>query len=141
MSHFGSIDKLEDASLEDLLKVGDIGEISAKGIKEFFEDENNRALIDKLRVSGLNFESSNAPVSDKFKGLTFVITGTLPGMTRDEATSLILKNGGKVSSSVSGKTSYLVEGSDAGSKAVKARTLGINIIDEAGLLSLLEQSR
>ena len=135
---FDSIDDIMGASLEDLTAVGDIGEISAMAIKSFFEDEENRKIIEKLREEGLNFVKDKTEMGDKLQGLSICITGTLPTMSRDEASALIEKNGGKVVSSVSKKTSMLLEGEAAGSKAVKARELGIRIITESELLSMLE---
>jgi DNA ligase (NAD+) len=101
-------------------------------------DEGNRALLLRLKEAGLNFESTNVAVSDVFAGKTFVITGTLPTWSRDEASKFIESRGGKVAGSVSKKTSYLVEGADAGSKAVKARELGITIISEDELRAMAE---
>lgn len=135
---FDSIDDIMAASIEDLTAVGDIGEISALAIKSFFEDEDNRKIIEKLREEGLNFVKDKSELGDKLQGLSICITGTLPTMSRDEASALIEKNGGKVVSSVSKKTSMLLEGEAAGSKAVKARELGIRIITESELLSMLE---
>ena len=135
---FDSIDDITTASIEDLTAVGDIGEISALAIKSFFEDEENRKIIEKLREVGLNFVKDKSETGDKLQGLSICITGTLPTMSRDEASALIEKNGGKVVGSVSKKTSMLLEGEAAGSKAVKARELGIRIITESELLSMLE---
>lgn len=137
MKHFGSINALANASVEELTMVGEVGLISAQGIYEFFHDEQNINLLKKLENTGLCFTSNNVKLSSKFDGMTFVITGTLPSMTRDEATKIIESNGGKVSSSVSKKTTYLLEGADAGSKATKARTLGITIISEQDLLDMV----
>lgn len=140
LKHFKTIDAVMDANAEELTSVGDIGEISAEGICGFFADEGNRELMGKLKAAGLNFESTNVPVGNAFEGKTFVITGTLPNMTRDDAVKFIESNGGKAASSVSKKTSYLVEGADAGSKAVKARELGITIITEEELIELAKGS-
>ena len=140
LKHFKTIDAVMDANVEELTSVGDIGEISAEGICGFFADEGNRELMGKLKEAGLNFESTNVPVGNAFEGKTFVITGTLPNMTRDDAVKFIESNGGKAASSVSKKTSYLVEGADAGSKAVKARELGITIITEEELIELAKGS-
>ena len=135
---FKTIDNIMDASVEDLSSVEGIALVSAEGIRGFMSDEGNRALIMRLKEAGLHFESTNVALSDVFAGKTFVITGTLPSMTRDEASKFIESNGGKVAGSVSGKTSYLVEGEDAGSKAVKARELGITIISEEELRALAQ---
>lgn len=135
---FKSIDNLCDASVEELAAVEGIADVSAEGINGFFRDEGNRELIERLKAAGLNFVSTNVATSDVFAGKTFVITGTLPTMSRDEAAKFIESNGGKVASSVSKKTTYLVEGEAAGSKAVKARELGITIINEDGLKALAQ---
>ena len=139
LKSFKSIDAIEDASVEDLLKVGDIGQISAEGISNFFKDSGNRELLSRLKAAGLHFESDAAPQGTAFEGMTFVITGTLPTMSRDEAAKFIEAQGGKVSSSVSKKTNYLVEGEASGSKAVKARELGIAILSEDDLIRLAER--
>ena len=129
MKAFSSIDELADASLEKLTETEDVGEITAKAIKSYFEDENNVKILEKLKNSGVNFVSEIATVTDgKLSGLTFVITGTLDGMKREEAASLIEQNGGKVSGSVSKKTSYLLAGEAAGSKRDKANKLGVPVI-------------
>ncbi|MBR5387683.1 MAG: NAD-dependent DNA ligase LigA [Clostridiales bacterium] len=135
---FKSIDNLCNASVEELAAVEGIADVSAEGINGFFRDEGNRELIERLKAAGLNFVSTNVATSDVFAGKTFVITGTLPTMSRDEAAKFIESNGGKVASSVSKKTTYLVEGEAAGSKAVKARELGITIINEDGLKALAQ---
>lgn len=135
---FKSIDNLCNASVEELAVVEGIADVSAEGINGFFRDEGNRELIERLKAAGLNFVSTNVATSDVFAGKTFVITGTLPTMSRDEAAKFIESNGGKVASSVSKKTTYLVEGEAAGSKAVKARELGITIINEDGLKALAQ---
>ena len=136
---FGSIDSVASADIEALVNTSDIGEISANAIHDFFRDEGNAALIARLKAAGVKFEKEAAEnASDKLAGLTFCITGTLPGMGRDEATALIENNGGKVTSSVSKKTSYLLMGADAGSKERKARDLGVTIIDLEQLKAMLE---
>lgn len=126
---FGSIDAIEEADKDSLVAVQDIGEISAEGIYNFFHDEGNRDLLQRLKDLGLTFakaETENA--GSALAGLTFCITGTLEGMSRSEAENLIESNGGKPVSSVSKKTSYLLMGADAGSKERKARELGVPII-------------
>lgn len=135
--YFGSIDRIEDASVEELVKVGDIGEISAAGIRNFFEDEEMRSLMARLRESGVRFEAEDTVTGSALEGLTICITGTLPTLSRNEAADLIEKNGGKTVSSVSGKTSYLLEGEAAGSKAVKARSLGVPVITEEDLFRMI----
>jgi len=135
---FKSIDNICDASVEELSSVEGIALVSAEGIRGFMSDEGNRDLIGRLKAAGLNFESENKVLSEVFAGKTFVITGTLPTMSRDEAAKFIESNGGKVASSVSKKTTYLVEGEAAGSKTVKARELGITIINEEQLKAMAQ---
>lgn len=126
---FGSIDAIAGADRESLVAVQDIGEISAEGIYNFFHDEGNKELMERLKDLGLNFAREESEVQGTaLAGLTFCITGTLEGMSRSEAESLIESNGGKPVSSVSKKTSYLLMGADAGSKERKARELGVPII-------------
>ena len=126
---FGSIDAIAEADKDSLVAVQDIGEISAEGIYNFFHDEGNKALMERLKTLGLNFAREESEVQGTaLAGLTFCITGTLEGMSRSEAESLIESNGGKPVSSVSKKTSYLLMGADAGSKERKARELGVPII-------------
>lgn len=126
---FGSIDAIAEADKASLVAVQDIGEISAEGIYNFFHDEGNKALLERLKALGLNFAREESAVhGTALTGLTFCITGTLEGMSRSDAESLIESNGGKPVSSVSKKTSYLLLGADAGSKERKARELGVPII-------------
>ena len=126
---FGSIDAIAEADKDALSAVQDIGEISAEGIYNFFRDEGNIELLKRLKDLGLNFaKAENEVQGSSLAGLTFCITGTLEGMSRSEAETLIESNGGKPVSSVSKKTSYLLMGADAGSKERKARELGVPII-------------
>ena len=134
---FRTLEALFSASCEDLLAVEDIGEITAREIVDYFAEPKTRELCDRLVALGVKTEAVAEAGSDKFAGLTFVLTGTLPTLTRDEASELIKKNGGKVSGSVSKKTSYVVAGEEAGSKLTKAKDLGVSIIDEAGLLAMI----
>ena len=139
--HFGTLDGLLDASEEKLLHVDDVGPVVASSILQFLQDPLNRELIDQLRAVGITWpESHPAKISAAFQGKTFVLTGTLPTLTRDAAAAMIEAAGGKVAGSVSKKTSYVVAGTDAGSKLVKAQDLGIAIIDEQQLQSLLEDN-
>ncbi len=128
--HFGNLDALLDAAVDDFLKVDDIGEITAQELVDYFADEKTHELISRLKELGLKTDANSEPRAETLRGLTFVLTGTLPTMTRDEAAELIKKNGGKVSGSVSKKTSYVVAGEEAGSKLTKAKELGVPIIDE-----------
>ena len=117
--------------------MSDIGEITAAYLVEYFQNPDHRALCERLCALGVETVAKKQVASARLEGLTFVITGTLPSMTRDEASEKIKQNGGKVSSSVSKKTSYVLAGEEAGSKLTKARELGVTVIDEAGLLSML----
>jgi DNA ligase (NAD+) len=135
---FGSIDELIAASEEELTRVNDIGPKVAETVHEFFANEKNLALIERLRAAGLNFTAERRVRGTTLDGLTFVLTGTLPTLTREAAKEKIESAGGKVSGSVSKKTNYLVAGEEAGSKLDKATSLGVPVLDEAALLSLLE---
>ena len=132
-----TLDACITATKEDYTEISDIGEITAGELVEFFADESTRALCYRLKELGLKTEAVAEEKLDTLAGLTFVLTGTLPTMTRDEAAALIKKNGGKVSGSVSKKTSYVVAGEDAGSKLTKANELGVPVIDEDGLKGML----
>ncbi|MFZ3130854.1 MAG: NAD-dependent DNA ligase LigA [Desulfosporosinus sp.] len=138
--HFGSIDRIMEATVEDLLCVSDIGEISAKAIYDYMHDETNIMIINKLKEAHVNMkmEFKEDIAEQKFAGLIFVITGTLPTMERTEASELIRKYGGKVSGSVSKKTNYVLAGENAGSKLTKAQDFGIAIISEDELTKMLE---
>ena len=128
---YKNIDNLANASFEELSEIEDIGPIMAKSIVEFFKEEQTKDLIERLKQAGVNTESlEKEEVDQKFDGLTFVLTGSLTKYTRQEATDLIEKFGGKVSGSVSKKTNYLLAGEDAGSKLTKAQSLGVKIISE-----------
>jgi DNA ligase (NAD+) len=133
--HFGSMDALSAASREEISAVHGIGDVIAESVAAWFESKGGRRLIARLRERGLNFTEPRVEASGTaFQGLTIVITGTLPTLSRDSAKALVEQNGGKVSDSVSKKTSFVVVGENAGSKLEKARTLGVEIIDEAELL-------
>ena len=138
--HFGKLDAVMDATEEQLLSVSDVGPIVAKSIRTFFDQPHNREVVEQLRACGVTWEEGEpAAVARKpLSGKTFVITGTLPKLSRDEAKDLVEAAGGKVAGSVSKKTDYVVAGADAGSKLVKAQALGITVIDEAALLALLD---
>ena len=132
-----TIDACMNASVEDYTAVEDIGEITASALVEFFADEGARTLIERLKSLGVNTDATAEERAETLAGLTFVLTGTLPTMTRDEAGALIKQAGGKVSGSVSKKTSYVVAGEEAGSKLTKAKELGVTVLDEDGLMRLL----
>ena len=141
MLHFGSIDALAKASEEEILAVRDMGEISARAIVQYFRDPASQKILEAFRAAGVNFTLKDTGLVDtKFDGMTFVITGTLPNLSRKEAAALIESHGGRVAGSVSKKTDYLVAGEAAGSKLQKATALGIAILDEAGLMALVGQS-
>lgn len=125
------------ATKEELITIEDFGEITADYVLNYFTHPQNVALCRRLAEAGVLTEATAAPVGDTLAGLTFVLTGTLPTMTRDEATERIRAAGGKVTGSVSKKTSFVVTGEEAGSKLTKAKTLGVAVIDEEGLLRLL----
>jgi DNA ligase (NAD+) len=137
-THFGSLDALVAATAEDLEAVNEVGPRVAQAIVEFFSIEKNRELVERLRAAGLTFTAEKKIVGTALAGLTLVLTGTLPTLTRDEAKARIEAAGGKVSGSVSKKTSFVVTGEEAGSKLDKAVQLGVKTLDEAGLLALLE---
>ena len=139
--HFGNLDALLDASEEQILTVDDIGPVVAQSILSFLHDPINRELIVQLRAAGLQWEEGEPePRSRHLTGKTFVLTGTLPTLKREEAAAMIEAAGGKVSGSVSKKTSFVVAGEEAGSKLAKAEELGVALLDEAGLRHLLEQT-
>ena len=136
LNHFGSFDKLVQASEEEIKEVNDIGDISAKQVYDFFQAEDNRKMLEKFKRAGVNMEQEITAAGGKFAGLTFVLTGTLTTMSRNEAAELIQSLGGKASSSVSKKTNYLVAGENAGSKLTKAENLGIKILSEAEFIAM-----
>ncbi|MBE6101293.1 MAG: NAD-dependent DNA ligase LigA [Selenomonas ruminantium] len=139
MAAFGSVTKLMEASEEELLAVPDMGEISAKAILSFGRDESNRAMLRNLEEAGVNFVQERSVLTGtEFADQTFVITGTLPTLGRKECAELIESHGGKVTGSVSKKTSYLVAGEAAGSKLTKAQELGIAVITEEKLRQMLK---
>ncbi len=131
---FRTLDSLFLATREDFLAVKDIGDVTAAALVEFFSAEQTRVLCNRLAEYGVKTEAVSEARGNLFEGLTFVLTGTLPTMTRDEASELIKKNGGKVSGSVSKKTSFVVAGDEAGSKLTKARELGVPVLTEEELL-------
>ena len=136
---FGSIDVLRAASLDELQQVPDVGPIVAQCVSEFFAEPHNLEVVEQLRAAGVHWEEGEPQrPAGVLLGKTLVLTGTLPSMSRDQAKARIEAAGGKVSGSVSKKTDYLVSGSEAGSKLDKANKLGVEVIDEAGLLALLD---
>ncbi len=139
-SHFGSIDALMNASAADLEAVKEVGPRVAQAVAEFFAEPENRALVSRLRAAGLTMHAEKRATTSTLEGLTFVLTGTLPTLTRDAAKEKIEAAGGRVSGTVSKKTNYLVAGENAGSKLTKAESLGVPILDEPGLLGLLNSA-
>jgi DNA ligase (NAD+) len=135
--HFGSMDAFMNAGFDDLQQVTEVGPRVAEAITEFFSEPRNRELVERLRKAGLRFEGEKKQRGTTLAGKTFVLTGTLPNLSRDEAKKMIEDAGGKVSGSVSKKTDYVVAGSDPGSKLDKARELKVSVIDEDGLTRLL----
>ena len=142
-SHFGSLDRLMQASLDELLLVPDVGPIVAQSIRTFFDQPHNLEVIAELRAFGLHWPEHEPvqAVAAPLAGKTFVLTGTLPKLSRDAAKDLIEAAGGKVTGSVSKKTDFVIAGTDAGSKLDKARTLGVAVLDEEGLQRLLAGGR
>lgn len=136
-SAFGSLDGLMEASLEELTRIPDVGEVTAGSIFAWFRQEQSRHMVQRLREAGVNFESLRTVTDQRFAGKTFVLTGALSKFTREEATEKIELLGGKASGSVSKKTSFVVVGENAGSKERKARELGIPILSEDEFLSML----
>jgi DNA ligase (NAD+) len=135
--HFGSMDALMKAKEEELLEVDEVGPRIAQSIAEFFQEPKNRELVERLRKAGLTFAGKKKERGSKLAGKTFVLTGTLPRYSRDEAKKLIEDAGGKVTGSVSKKTDYVVAGDDAGSKLDKAKELGVKVIDEKEMKRLV----
>ena len=135
---FGSLDKLMEASLEELTQVPDIGEVTAESICEWFAQPQSRHMVRRLKEAGVNFESKRVVTDTRFAGKTIVLTGALSRFTREEATEKIELFGGKASGSVSKKTSFVVAGENAGSKERKARELGIPVLTEDEFLEMLQ---
>jgi len=138
--HFGSMEALESASVEQLSGINEIGDTIARSVYQFFHDDFGRAVVDDLRALGIDMGAASTPVqSQKLADKTFVVTGTLSKYTRDAIHELIQQYGGRATSSVSKKTDFLIVGQDAGSKLEKARKLGVEILDEAGFDQLLDR--
>ncbi len=137
--HFGSLDEIAGAGLEELQQAEEVGPKVAESIRQFFGEERNRELVERLRHAGLQLsQAKKARKGGRLAGMTLVLTGTLPNLTREEAKARIEAAGGKVAGSVSKNTTYVVAGEDAGQKLDKARDLGVRIVDESGLFAILE---
>ena len=134
---FKDIENLFKADVDELCQINDIGTVTAENVTEFFSHHQTRVLIDELKASGVKVTFDTVSTGNALFGKTFVITGTLPTLKRDEATLLIEKNGGKTSSSVSKKTDFVLAGEEAGSKLVKAKELNITVITENDLLQMI----
>ena len=139
--HFGTLDALAEAGVEALQQVPDVGPVVAESVVQFFDEPHNREVISGLQAAGIHYEvvAPRPVATGAAAGRSFVLTGTLPNLTRDDAKSRIEAAGGKVSGSVSKKTDFVVAGADAGSKLEKAQALGVKVIDEQALLALLQQ--
>lgn len=134
------MDALMAAKAEELERAEEVGPRISQAILEFFAQEKNRALVEHLRAAGVDMTAEKRQRSTQLAGLTFVLTGTLPTMTRDQAEAMIEAAGGKTTGSVSKKTSYVVAGAEAGSKLEKAQKLQVPVLDEDGLRKLLEEA-
>ena len=138
--HFGSMEMLRSAGIEQMCEIDGFGTAMAQSVREFFDKEGTSDLLSRLQEAGVNMQWIGEKIGTALAGKTLVVTGTLPTLSRQEAEALIVRNGGKAAGSVSKKTSYVVAGTAAGSKLTKAQTLGIPIIDEDGLYALIENS-
>jgi DNA ligase (NAD+) len=139
-NHFRSIDRIASASVEELDDIPEIGLTVAESVYNWFHEPQNIDLVERLKTAGVQTEadaSSTAMLDDRFVGKTFVLTGKLENYTRDDAAKLIEERGGRVSSSVSKKTDFVVAGEDAGSKLGKAESLGISVVDESAFKAML----
>lgn len=136
--HFGSLERLKSATVEELTAIPDVGDIVATSVVEFFSFPENLEMIRRLLDAGVTPQHESDALSDALAGKTVVVTGTLPTLSRDEAEALIAHHGGRAASSVSKKTSFVLAGEKAGSKLTKAESLGIPVIDEAAFLKMLE---
>ncbi len=137
--HFGELEALRHAAVEQIEEVPDVGPVVAASVAGYFRAQDNADMLDRLLASGITWPKIAGTVAGPFAGKTFVITGTLPGFTREQAGAAVLQRGGKLSGSVSKRTTYLVAGADPGGKLSKARDLGITVLDEAGFRRLLEE--
>ena len=143
-NHFHSLDKMMNASVEEMAEIQGIGEKTAESIKDFFSEAENRRVLEKLRRAGMPFQEAtareSAEIDERFAGKSFVFTGALTKFTRDEAAELVEKRGGKIVKSVSKKTDFVVVGDDPGSKYQKALDLGVKILSEEEFTAMLEDA-
>ena len=137
--HFGSMDAVRAATAEQMCEIDGFGAVMAQSVQEFFAKDGTRDLLQRLADAGVNMRWTGAPKGTALAGMTLVVTGTLPTLSRQEAEALIAQNGGKAAGSVSKKTSYVVAGAAAGSKLTKAQALGIPVLDEEGLYALIQK--
>ena len=137
--HFGSMDALRRATAEQMCEIDGFGEVMAQSVLEFFAKDGTTDLLQRLERDGVNMQWTGEKKGTALAGMTLVVTGTLPTLSRQEAEALIVQNGGKAAGSVSKKTSYVVAGEAAGSKLTKAQTLGVPVLDEAGLYALIRE--
>ena len=136
---FKNIDNLQNATYEELIEIDDMGEIMAQSVFEFFNQTQTKDLIEKFKLYGINMQvEENAETDNRFEGKIFVLTGGLENFSRKEAEEIIEKLGGKTSSSVSKKTTYVLAGEDSGSKLLKAQKLGIEIINEQDFINMIK---
>lgn len=139
VKHFSNIEEMQDATFEQYNQIHEVGEIMAESLVKFFENDQTKDLIRRLKEAGVNTKSDKQKIIDnRFEGKTFVLTGTLPTLSRNEATAIIEQYGGKAASSVSKKTSYVLAGEEAGSKLTKAESLGIKIITEEEFMQMIQ---
>jgi DNA ligase (NAD+) len=136
--HFGTMDALLSATEDDVLAVRGVGDVIARSVVKWFADPAARALVERLRARGLTLAEPDSAAGTALKGMTVVLTGALPTLSREEATRLVERHGGRVTSSVSKKTSLVVAGADAGGKLEKARALEVPVVDEAEFLARLD---
>ena len=139
-SHFGTFDAFATATAEELTDIDDVGAITAAYIRKWLDDPQSQHLIARLKEAGVSMEAAQQSAGEQFKGMTFVLTGTLERFTRDEAAEMIEARGGKASGSVSKKTTYVVAGENAGSKLRKANELGIPVLTEAEFAAMLNET-
>ena len=136
---FGTLDALSAATVDDISAIENFGDVTAEYVVNFFSHSQNLELCQRLKEAGVVTVDTSTPVGDLFASKTFVLTGTLPTMSRDEASAIIKQNGGKTVGSVSKKTDFVVAGEAAGSKLTKAQELGVRIISESDLLLMIEK--